>query len=659
MGRARLLAGTSIVLFIAWLMLAGSGADLVLSQGKATPVPVTPGPSSTPDLTDAEKTLERLHAALVPARDRVDLARRLMGVAELPDPPTSPRPYEVGDREVFFASDLTEGGTRNVEAELVYVTAHVYVWFEVGTNPPMEAVRRSADNFENQIYPVARSFFGSEDTPGIDGDPRLHILHAFRLGDDVLAYYDAESELPRSIAPASNERQMFFVNLDTMGDDIGSLDYEATLAHEFQHMIHNHVDTNESIWLDEGLAELSAQVTGFQTQSTFTSAFTDAPDTQLNSWTELGNSNSHYGASFLYVMYFMNRFGEDAIRALVANPLNDMESVDETLRAIGAVDPITGQPMTADGIFQDWIVTNLINDARTGDGRFTYAPSLASITPLRIVDRIPVGDPQAVTVKQWGAKYLGLTETGRFELTFEGDSSVPIVPIPAHSGRLFWWSNRGDQIESRLTRAFDLRGLSRATLTFNLWFSTEDGYDFGYVQVSEDGGETWTALRSEASGDDSSSLYGPAYTGVLAGGKNALWQPQSVDLSPFAGQEILVRFAYVTDESINESGIAVDDIAVPELGYFTDAESDDGGWTTEGWARVQNVLPQRFSVQLVQFGVQGAPQVTRLLGPEDGPSGRWTFEIEGDVNEAVLIIAGMTEFTDQTAVAHYELIQLE
>ncbi|MCC7207319.1 MAG: hypothetical protein IT323_08435, partial [Anaerolineae bacterium] len=315
MGRVRLLAGMSVVLLIAWLMLAGVGADTALSQGKATPVPAITSTPPAIDLVDAAKTLERLHAAAIPARDRVDLARRLMGITSLPNPPTTPREYQLGDHESFTAADLTNGGIRTVDAQLVYMTPHVYVWFEAGAPAPMDEVRRSADNFENVIYPIMHSYFGSEDTPGIDGDPRLHILHAYNLGDDVLAYYDAESELPRTIAPDSNERQIFFVNLDTMGQDLASLDYEATLAHEFQHMIHNNVDPNESIWLDEGLAEVAAQLTGFQTQSTFTSSFTDAPDTQLNSWTNLGDANSHYGASFLYLMYFMNRFGEDAIRA--------------------------------------------------------------------------------------------------------------------------------------------------------------------------------------------------------------------------------------------------------------------------------------------------------------------------------------------------------
>ena len=56
-----------------------------------------------------------------------------------------------------------------------------------------------------------------------------------------------------------------------------------------------------------------------------------------------------------------------------------------------------------------------------------------------------------------------------------------------------------------------------------------------------------------------------------------------MDLSEYAGadgESVLVRFEYITDEGVNLDGIVIDDIAVPELGFADDAETD-GDWTGE------------------------------------------------------------------------------
>jgi bacillopeptidase F (M6 metalloprotease family) len=42
-----------------------------------------------------------------------------------------------------------------------------------------------------------------------------------------------------------------------------------------------------------------------------------------------------------------------------------------------------------------------------------------------------------------------------------------------------------------------MRSLEQATLRFNTWFEIEEGWDYGYVAASTDGGATWTALRGD------------------------------------------------------------------------------------------------------------------------------------------------------------------
>jgi immune inhibitor A len=128
---------------------------------------------------------------------------------------------------------------------------------------------------------------------------------------------------------------------------------------------------------------------------------------------------------------------------------------------------------------------------------------------------------------------------------------------------------------------------------------------------------------------------------------NAAWMEQRVDLTPYVGGEVLVRFEYVTDQAFTRNGWVLDDIAVPEIGYLDDAESDAGGWTAEGWARIENLLPQEYVLQIVTT-TGGTPAVERLLMPGDGVNGTWTVPV-GPEEPAILIISGMTRYTTQAA----------
>ena len=41
---------------------------------------------------------------------------------------------------------------------------------------------------------------------------------------------------------------------------------------------------------------------------------------------------------------------------------------------------------------------------------------------------------------------------------------------------------------------------------------------------------------------------------------------------------------------------------IPEIGYSTDFETDDGGWESAGWVRMDNLLPQTYRLALIYLG---------------------------------------------------------
>ncbi|MBN1679142.1 MAG: immune inhibitor A [Anaerolineae bacterium] len=614
------------------------------------------------DGSQAGDTLFQVENTILPPRDRVDLAIRLRGVTDVPEPPSeAPPEVAIGEIVSFWVDNLDEDYSFQVDAELVYKTDHIYMFVELGQTVDLAAIQRSADTFENTIRPRVHEVFGSEWFPGVDGDPHLTILHVTRLGGWVAAYYGSSSQYPDEVVPNSNEREMFFVNLDTMAGRIGQDAYLGVLAHEFQHMVHWYVDQNEDTWLNEGLSELSSMLAGYGA-SGFAYDYLREPTIQLNTWPEDNDRGRHYGMSFLFAAYFYERYGEAATTTLVKDPANGMESIANTLDAIAAADPATGEPVVAEDVFADWVVANLLMDSAAGDGRFAYhSPDMATLPTASITGQaVATGAPIQTETRQWGATYLeipGGAQPRTFRLKFDGNETVGLVPANAHSGQFAWWSNRGDESDSRLTQAFDLTGVSSATLDFWTWYFIEDLWDYAYVMVSTDGGATWTPLETAhtTTDDPHQNAYGPGYTG-----QSGDWVRESVDLTPYAGQEILLRFEYITDDAVTQPGILIDDISIPEIGYTSDFENDNGGWLSEGWLRMDNKLPQRFLVQVVQIpltapGDGEAWPVTRLLGMADTPHGEWDITVGGDRGNAVLVISGLAPVTTEPAAFTYSL----
>jgi hypothetical protein len=236
-------------------------------------------------------------------------------------------------------------------------------------------------------------------------------------------------------------------------------------------------------------------------------------------------------------------------------------------------------------------------------------------------------------------------------LDFYGDTRARLLDTEPHSGEHFWYANRGDDSNMRLTRAFDLSGLSQATLQFWTWYDIEADWDYGYVMVSSDGGATWKLLRGPHTTDTNpnGNSYGWAYTGSSGG--PPIWIAEQIDLSAFAGQSILIRFEYITDDAINGPGWALDDISIPELGYREDVEGGSDGWMAEGFVRTSNLVPQGYLVQLITFG----PEVTvQRLPLREDQSARWRLSL-ADADHAVLLVSGMAPVTTEPASSFYRL----
>jgi len=475
------------------------------------------------------------------------------------------------------------------------------------------------------------------------------------LGSNLAGYYASIDEYHPLVHEYSNAHETFMLSADNAGLTEGYT--YGVLAHEFQHMIHWYRDRNETSWLNEGFSELATLLTGLREGPTHDYYYADNPDSQLNDWPNDPNATiPHYGSSFLFVTYFLDRFGSEATKALVSDDLNGLQSVDKVLQDLEIVDPDTGSIITADEFFLDWVVTNYIKDDYNVSDRFDYSnyPDAPIFYPTESIDQCPTGVVYR-DVHQYGVDYIELNCQGSYRLKFEGQQSVQLLPEYPHSGSYAFWSNKGDQSDMRLTREFDLSEVSGSiTMNYWTWYDLEVDYDYIFLEISTNGGE-WRIIRapSTTSEDPSGNSYGWGYNG-LSGGDGS-WIQESVDLSAYAGETIQVRFEYITDAAVHGEGFLLDDVSIPKIGYSADFEEDDGGWVSEGFVRIENALPQTYRVALIHLGT--APRVQYLTVSAENQIEIPVMIGEDGVQEVILVVTGTTRFTRQKADYQFELIE--
>ena len=631
-----------------YIGLALLAAAILLASGcrrdaQVQPEATEPDPAPSPEVVfDDEGLLAALRQS-PPARDPVDLALRFGRIKAKPDIDAleaRPAPeLDLGTNETFFLHDISAQKYFEIEAELKVKTDIAYFWVQQDQSVDLAKLEKGAADFTKLVYPKVRESFGHEWNPGIDGDPRLHVLHHQPV-PGIAGYFYSVDEYPRSVEPKSNEREMFYINLSVYSP--GSNAYLSLLAHEFQHMIHWRADRNESVWANEGLSELSSQLAGFRTQEG--TSFFLSPDTPLMEWNpDPGANGPHYAGSYAFMTYLYERFGEDFLREFVSAEPNGAAGIEAVVQSMGLEASEEG-PLSFDSIFLDWVAANGIPEGLSNRPALSYGETNVARAGAETAEF-----DRDLEVSQYGTDYLdvsAMAEGGELDISFDGQAEVDLLDSERR-GEAFFWAGRGDNIDSKLTRSLDLKSLSEPRLDFELWYEIEEFWDYGYFAVSEDDGERWTALASENTSEENrnGNAFGPGLTGDSEG-----WIAQSLDLSAYAGKRISIRFEMVTDDAVNLGGMA---IAAPRLmdGGRTvelfDTGSDDGAWVLDGWQRVPSRVPQRWGLQVILL--QGRKYDRKIYRADD--QGQANIALKGVPADAkvVLAVSGLTPATRQKA----------
>lgn len=606
----------------------------------SSPINVFETPSPTPQAERpninevSTETLETLADTIVPENDPYELACRLKNICNVATTAPS-KPYKLGDRETFWVINVDTTENFQTNATLRYVGEHIYFWIENGVRYSESDLKRLSETFEEKMYPINREFFGSEPNPGIDDDPHIFILYARGTGRSNAGYFSSLDAYNPLVNQYSNGHEMFVFNADNMR--LSDADTYGALAHEFQHMIHFNTDRNEDTWINEGFAVVAELLNGYPIY--FDYYYISDPDVNLTDWSPNPGSNGpHYGQSFLYLAYFLDRFGEEATKTVVKHPENGLAGIDQTLAEFNITDPQSGRTLTADDVFMDWAATMWLQDPSVGDGRYRYNnyPEAPRTLVADAIESCPASANGAVN--QYGVDYFKINCAGDYTLKFSGSTLTRLLPMDAKSGKYAFWSNKGDESDMILTREFDFMDVSAPiTLSYSMWYDLETDYDYLFLEASTDG-QTWQILTTPSCTNEnpSGNSYGCGYNG-----QTGAWVQEDVDLSQFAGKKVQIRFEYITDAAVNGEGFLLDDVRVDAIGYQSDFETDDGGWVAAGFARVENVLPQIYRLALI---VEGDTTTVTQVAVNADQTAEFPLSLKSG-EKAILIVTGTTRYT--------------
>jgi hypothetical protein len=598
---------------------------LALVAGACVAVP-DPSPRPSASAQPAKDMTADLAANPLPVADLFDLTRRLKGRDGTPGSAftpvrQSPPDEAVGASTQFWTYDFDAKKNVKVTATLRVLTDHSKWWVENTVTLDPAALQATATAFETKVYPADRAAYGSEWTPGIDADPRIDILVA-RIPGRAAGYFSSSDEYPVWVNQFSAEREMIYINASA--PRFATDYFYSVLAHEFCHMIQFNKRVRSVVWFNEGHAQLCERFVGYS--GGFDQQFLRQPDTQLNDWSDLDkDATLHYGAALLFLEFLRQHAGgDDLINALLAHGVNTPLDIDAVLKA-------RGQP-GMDEQFADFVAANALIGS-SPDPKYAYGGTRLSAAAPSAQDRLSTSGELKSTAHEYAVRYVALPQAP-IHLTFSGQTTQRVIPTDAHSGRSFWWSDRVDGLDSTLTREVDLSSVTKASLSFWSWYEIEPDFDYGYVSVSTDGGKRWTTLKTEATttDDPNGNNLGNGMTGNSGNGAKPAWVKQTADLSAYAGKKVQLRFEYVTDGALNFNGLAIDDVAIPEIGFGDDAERD-AGWTGNGFIRSSNVVKQRYVVQVIRPGA--TPAVERHA-VEDGTL---ELDVDGSKDRRAPIIA--------------------
>ncbi len=413
--------------------------------------------------------------------------------------------------------------------------------------------------------------------------------------------------------------------------------YEGVFAHEYQHLLESYQDPEEVSWVNEGLSDFAIDVTGYDfpkrtvAQIGFDSHLqcfmgnlvtqTDAnpnprgggPENSLSQWGDQGDGEilCDYGAAFSFMEYLASQYGSAFISNLHRNPDEGYLGLQNVL----------GLRATAQEVVHRWAAAMAFDGVLDRGGmlqhgvpesRYQIDALNAGInwdnTDAYSTPGAPPNGSDYIRLRGGAGNYLRARDIN--SISFEGASTLEPVPVewsvttaaPDHGTDAALAAPDADNKDAAIVRSVAVPA-GTPSLVFDTKYDTEQHFDSFFVQVSTDGGETYQSLANAHTTCDLDPGAAANLKNNCPGlnGDSGGWVTETFDLTPYAGQTILLALRYVTDANTRGAGVWVDNVTV--AGNLVSDGSSLAGWQT--FTQIRPIAVNGYTVQLVGYQLGG------------------------------------------------------
>ena len=348
-------------------------------------------------------------------------------------------------------------------------------------------------------------------------------------------------------------------------------DYDSTVAHEYQHLIHADYNPDDPLFMNEGCSMYAEVLCGYGVSWDHINSFLYTPDNSLTEWGDQGDINilADYGSSTLWTVYLSDHYGGPAFLShFVQTGIPGIDGIDAALEYFGYKERF-------DDVYHDWRIANIIHTDFPGCGRYNYksidlgGPEAIPIFTHEI-SGLPVPwtrgtdfgntftdlgyDVGISKLSPYGSDYIVLKDWKKLgSISFNGDE-ITTVPWEWVWTGTAWYAGTLNLMDNLMVGEAYVDPAD-PTLELTTYWDMEDYWDFGFVQVSTDGGETWVSLANEYTTDIHDPDAHPDIIANLPGLTSWSYfvfgdldfHTISFDLTPYAGETVMIGFRYMTD----------------------------------------------------------------------------------------------------------------
>ena len=437
---------------------------------------------------------------------------------------------EIEENEKFLVIDINEYIVRPIIAKQVMsndMKDSRYCWYienQYVKHVNTELLELWIQKFNTEIHPIITNVFYNTDI-----NPYIYVVIT-NLNPGIAGYYSDSNNYPINVHYGSNEVDIIFIDIDQIKN--GEQSFLSTLTHELTHLYQSQINSYSNSWIKEGTAELITNSVGLQRP--LDSNIFSRPI----SLSTLNNPNlQQYGYFTFFFLYLQDRF----------NPLNLYELLQHENKSIeGIIDYLKtnhNYQNHSKDLLNEWgleVLNCIIENC-------SFYDDFINSTPV-----IELNDSQTIEMLPLSLQFYKILDSQ--------NTSIQISTEILNENNDIWWSGNGDLIDNMITFEFEIKDLDNYSLYFDTYFDIEGQFDLVYLEISKDGGVSWEILSTPAMNSQSSSFYalGPHYTNQIEDWINEEILIGNLNIT----DKLLVRFEYITDDSVNNKGFYIKDITL-------------------------------------------------------------------------------------------------